>query len=54
MSKKLRTLCECAENGIFVGDGVLDIPTAARRQFGMSRKMLRIFRRGVEDAAPYG
>ena len=36
-----------------VGDGVLDVPTAARRQFGTSRKMRRIFRRVVEDADPY-
>ena len=36
-----------------VGDGDPDVPTAARRQFGMSRKMLRMIRWVVEDADPY-
>ena len=40
-----------------VGDGVLDIPTAARRQFGMRENLpieVLFFRRVVEDADPYG
>ena len=39
-----------------VGDGVPDIPSAARRQFGKCGKFAhrgQIFRRVVEDADPY-
>ena len=39
-----------------VGDGVLDIPTAARRQFGMRKNLpieVKFSRRVVEDADPY-
>ena len=41
----------------YVGDGVLDIPSAARRQFGMRKNMpieVIFLRRVVEDADPYG
>jgi len=41
---------------MIVGDGVLDIPTAARRQFGMRKNRpieVLFFRRVVEDADPY-
>ena len=41
----------------FVGDGVLDIPSAARRQFGMRENLpieVKFSRRVVEDADPYG
>ena len=41
-----------------VGDGVLDVPSAARRQFGAMRKNspieVEFFRGVVEDADPYG
>ena len=40
-----------------VGDGVLDIPTAVRRQFGMRENLpieVKFSRRVVEDADPYG
>ena len=39
-----------------VGDGVLDIPTAARRQFGMRENLPiedKFSRRVVGDADPY-
>ena len=39
-----------------VGDGVLDIPTAARRQFGMRKNLpieVKFSRRVVGDADPY-
>ena len=41
---------------MFVGDGVPDIPSAARRQFGMRKNMpieVIFFRRVVGDADPY-
>ena len=40
-----------------VGDGVLDVPTAARRQFGICENLpieVKFSRRVVEDADPYG
>ena len=39
-----------------VGDGVLDVPTAARRQFGICENLpieVKFSRRVVEDADPY-
>ncbi len=39
-----------------VGDGVLDVPTAARRQFGMRKNLpieVKFSRRVVGDADPY-
>ena len=40
-----------------VGGGVLDVPTAARRQFGICENLpieVKFSRRVVEDADPYG
>ena len=40
----------------YVGDGVLDIPSAVRRQFGLRKNMpieVIFLRRVVEDADPY-
>ena len=36
-----------------VGTGILDVPTAVRRQFGISSGKTPSFRRTVQEAGPY-
>ena len=48
------SFCYRVPDDLSVGVGALDDPTAKRQSTGICRKMLRLFRRDVEDAVPYG